>query len=449
MVRLDPQFRYHWADGSTLTVADDNDSTAAAFEEFAAGRRRAVALVRCAGPADLGRGRAHVLRRSDDEPGVAGATLAVAVRRPRDRSVPHAAPLGPVVLRRRPARAVGRPVCHLFGLVAVPRAGHAGLHPPHRGALRVLVPVGRAGRDPRRARTARPRRAAWRSAPAPRPRASRPTRGRRPRRRPRRRHRTRRRRGGGQRRCRAPLHRPGARCHRGAAGAPGRAFDERVRDLRRRARPDAGPGAPQRVVRRRRARRVRRDPAAASCPTTRRSTRASRRSPTPRRRPTGARTGSCSSTPRRARRSTGSEASNSCWPLGATRRSAPRADRVRPHDDTEPTSPRATGRRAGRSTARRRTGCAPRSCRPANRGTRAGLYLVGGSSHPGGGLPLVLTSARIVADMIEDDRRSESMTAARRIGRCTWFAARVIAAGVVSASLARDGRGRRYRCARR
>ncbi len=41
--------------------------------------------------------------------------------------------------------------------------------------------------------------------------------------------------------------------------------------------------------------------------------------------------------------------------------------------------------------------------RPANRGARAGLYLVGGSSHPGGGLPLVTTSARIVADMIADD----------------------------------------------
>jgi phytoene dehydrogenase-like protein len=41
--------------------------------------------------------------------------------------------------------------------------------------------------------------------------------------------------------------------------------------------------------------------------------------------------------------------------------------------------------------------------RPANRGARAGLYLVGGSSHPGGGLPLVLTSARIVAEMIADD----------------------------------------------
>lgn len=38
--------------------------------------------------------------------------------------------------------------------------------------------------------------------------------------------------------------------------------------------------------------------------------------------------------------------------------------------------------------------------RPGNRGAREGLYLVGGSSHPGGGLPLVATSARIVAEMI-------------------------------------------------
>jgi phytoene desaturase len=41
--------------------------------------------------------------------------------------------------------------------------------------------------------------------------------------------------------------------------------------------------------------------------------------------------------------------------------------------------------------------------RPANRGVGRGLYLVGGSSHPGGGIPLVATSARIVADMIRDD----------------------------------------------
>jgi phytoene desaturase len=38
--------------------------------------------------------------------------------------------------------------------------------------------------------------------------------------------------------------------------------------------------------------------------------------------------------------------------------------------------------------------------RPANRSPVAGLFLVGGSSHPGGGLPLVALSARIVADLV-------------------------------------------------
>ena len=38
--------------------------------------------------------------------------------------------------------------------------------------------------------------------------------------------------------------------------------------------------------------------------------------------------------------------------------------------------------------------------RPANRSPLRGLYLVGGSAHPGGGLPLVLLSARIVANLI-------------------------------------------------
>lgn len=41
--------------------------------------------------------------------------------------------------------------------------------------------------------------------------------------------------------------------------------------------------------------------------------------------------------------------------------------------------------------------------RPANRGRRPGLYLVGGSTHPGGGLPLVVLSAKIVAAMVESD----------------------------------------------
>ena len=38
--------------------------------------------------------------------------------------------------------------------------------------------------------------------------------------------------------------------------------------------------------------------------------------------------------------------------------------------------------------------------RPANRSPVPGLFLVGGSAHPGGGLPLVVLSARIVSDLI-------------------------------------------------
>jgi phytoene desaturase len=38
--------------------------------------------------------------------------------------------------------------------------------------------------------------------------------------------------------------------------------------------------------------------------------------------------------------------------------------------------------------------------RTGNRGARRGLYLVGGSTHPGGGLPLVAIGARIVADLV-------------------------------------------------
>jgi phytoene dehydrogenase-like protein len=38
--------------------------------------------------------------------------------------------------------------------------------------------------------------------------------------------------------------------------------------------------------------------------------------------------------------------------------------------------------------------------RPSNRSPVPGLYLVGGSAHPGGGLPLVMMSARIVSDLV-------------------------------------------------
>jgi phytoene desaturase len=41
--------------------------------------------------------------------------------------------------------------------------------------------------------------------------------------------------------------------------------------------------------------------------------------------------------------------------------------------------------------------------RPGNRGPLAGLYLVGGSVHPGGGLPLVVVGSRIVADLVTED----------------------------------------------
>lgn len=40
--------------------------------------------------------------------------------------------------------------------------------------------------------------------------------------------------------------------------------------------------------------------------------------------------------------------------------------------------------------------------RPSNRGPIDGLYLVGGSAHPGGGLPLVLKSAEITAGLVND-----------------------------------------------
>jgi phytoene desaturase len=45
-----------------------------------------------------------------------------------------------------------------------------------------------------------------------------------------------------------------------------------------------------------------------------------------------------------------------------------------------------------------------RLLRTPNRGPVAGLYLVGGSVHPGGGLPMVALSAQIVADLIATDR---------------------------------------------
>ncbi|MFB1294450.1 phytoene desaturase family protein [Mycobacterium sp. pW049] len=52
--------------------------------------------------------------------------------------------------------------------------------------------------------------------------------------------------------------------------------------------------------------------------------------------------------------------------------------------------------------------------RPANRGAIPGLYLVGGSAHPGGGIPLVLMSAEIVAGLIGRAGTAQGSSAAPR-----------------------------------
>ena len=42
--------------------------------------------------------------------------------------------------------------------------------------------------------------------------------------------------------------------------------------------------------------------------------------------------------------------------------------------------------------------------RPGNRSKKIqGLYYVGGSTHPGGGVPLVMLSGKIVAELVEED----------------------------------------------
>lgn len=61
---------------------------------------------------------------------------------------------------------------------------------------------------------------------------------------------------------------------------------------------------------------------------------------------------------------------------------------------------RATGAPGGAIYGTSSNGLAAAFLRPANRTGLAGLYLVGGSAHPGGGLPLVALSARIVATLV-------------------------------------------------
>ncbi|MBL7488721.1 phytoene desaturase [Frankia sp. AgB1.9] len=70
----------------------------------------------------------------------------------------------------------------------------------------------------------------------------------------------------------------------------------------------------------------------------------------------------------------------------------------------EPISPadleRRTGTPGGSIYGSSSNGARAAFLRPANRTAVPGLFLVGGSSHPGGGLPLVALSARIVADLV-------------------------------------------------
>ena len=61
---------------------------------------------------------------------------------------------------------------------------------------------------------------------------------------------------------------------------------------------------------------------------------------------------------------------------------------------------RATGSVGGSIYGSSSNGARSAFLRPANRSPVEGLFLVGGSSHPGGGLPLVGLSAAIVAEQI-------------------------------------------------
>jgi phytoene dehydrogenase-like protein len=61
---------------------------------------------------------------------------------------------------------------------------------------------------------------------------------------------------------------------------------------------------------------------------------------------------------------------------------------------------RATGSVGGSIYGSSSNGARAAFLRPANRSPVPGLFLVGGSAHPGGGLPLVGLSAAIVADLV-------------------------------------------------
>jgi phytoene desaturase len=83
------------------------------------------------------------------------------------------------------------------------------------------------------------------------------------------------------------------------------------------------------------------------------------------------------------------------------RRGLPVADRVIFTETITPADlERRTGTPGGAIYGTSSNGIRNAFLRPPNRGPVRGLFLVGGSTHPGGGLPLVALSAKLVADLI-------------------------------------------------
>src|SRR6266542_3950915 len=90
------------------------------------------------------------------------------------------------------------------------------------------------------------------------------------------------------------------------------------------------------------------------------------------------------------------------WLIGMlARRGLPVADRIEFSQTITPADlERRTGAPGGAIYGTSSNGMRAAFLRPPNRGPVRGLFLVGGSTHPGGGLPLVARSAALVTDLI-------------------------------------------------
>ena len=209
----------------------------------------------------------------------------------------------------------------------------------------------------------------------------------------------------GQRGRRAPLPRPVARPAGAASRQPRRAVDVGLRGPGRGPWPHPRHRPPHGVV----LRTIRPGSSASSrttapSRTTRRSTPASRRSPTPRQAPPGDENWFILvNAPHHA--TVDADAHRDLLLDRLAGRGVDLRDRLRFTETITPQDLAARYRAPGGSIyGTSSNGRRAAFLRPANRGPRRGLYLVGGSSHPGGGLPLVAMSARIVADLVREDR---------------------------------------------